>query len=197
MALIRIGNDIKLIEDTIQEFKQVIRNIPQGVAPLLIGHVFYPYHRELGILMDSIVSSAWLMKKSFSPDNLKKSIEILDDAVSLQDSFLYMEPEHHYFPVRHCLASVLMALSDASKNENNKNSIDLLLRAYEVYEQDLNIHPNSGHVYRGIMIINEKLRILGYNETILSWANADELYFKSWAHADVDINGSCCELNFC
>jgi hypothetical protein len=106
-----------------------------------------------------------------------------------------MEPEHHYFPVRHCLASALMALSDASKDENNKNSIDLLLRASEVYEQDLNIHPNSGHVYRGIMIINEKLKGLGYNGTILS--NANELYFKSWTHADMEINGSCCELNFC
>ena len=195
LALIRIGNDIKLIEHTLQEFKQAIHSIPDGVPPLTKGHVFYPYHRELGILMDSIVSSAWLMKRSFSPDNLKKSIEILDDAVLLQDSFLYMEPEHHYFPVRHCLASVLMALSDAFKNENNKYSINLLLRAYEVYEKDLNIHPNSGHVYRGIMIINEKLRILGYNETIIS--NANELYFKSWSHADVDINGSCCELNFC
>jgi len=195
LALIRTGNDIKLIEDTLQEFKEVINNITEGVPPLTKGHVFYPYHRELGSLMDSIVTAAWLMKKSFSPDNLKKSIEILDDAVSLQDSFLYMEPEHHYFPIRHCLASALIALSDASKNENNKNSIDLLLRAYEVYEQDLNIHPNSGHVYRGIMIINEKLKTLGYNETILS--NANELYFKSWAHADVEINGSCCELNFC
>lgn len=193
LALIHTINDSQIIEENFIEFKEAVNNISEGQSPLVLGHVFYPYHREIGQLMDSIVSSAWLLKKSFSLESLQKVITYLENAVHIQDSFMYMEPEHHYFPLRHCLASAIIAESDASVNEDKTG---LLLKALAVYESDLLVHPNSGHVYKGISIINKKLRHLGFNETI-AINDAEELYNRAWAHADVQISGSCCELNFC
>ena len=195
LALIHTSNSTDLIINALQGFSKVINEIPEGSPPLIRGHVFYPYHRELGVLMNAIVQAAWLLKQSHSPKYLSTAIHYLEDAVNLQDSFLYMEPEHHYFPIRHCLASALIALSDTSINDSHFNRINLLLQARKVYNDDLLQHPKNGWVYSGMMKLDEKLKRLGYNETIV--VNTKELYYQAWAWADMDILGSCCELNFC
>jgi len=198
LALIQLNNDTKLIEESINEFNQVLLMIPEEPnvqPPLPKGHVFYPYHREIATLMNSIIKSAWLIKSSFSTDSFKMSITYLEDAVKLQDSFLYMEPEHHYFPIRHCLASVYIALSDVSNNLVNTERIQFLLKAIDIYDQDLIHHPMNGWAYSGKLLITEKLKALNYNETIES--NVIDLYNIAWNNADIAIHGSCCELNLC
>jgi hypothetical protein len=196
LALIQLYNDTKHVEESIKEFHEVVSMIPEEPTvnpPLPKGHVFYPYHREIATLMDSIIKSAWLMKKSLSTESLVTSISYLEDAVKLQDSFLYMEPEHHYFPIRHCLASVYILLAD--KSEVNEKRIEFLLKATDVYKQDLIQHPKNGWTYSGMFLITNKLKALDYNGTFE--INAKELFLNAWNHADKSIQGSCCELNLC
>ena len=192
LAIIHTSNNsTELIINSLQRFNEVINDIPVGSPPLVKGHVFYPYHHESGILMNSIIQAAWLLKKQ-SPQYISAAIDYLENAVNLQDSFLYMEPEHWYLPIRQCLASALIAFADVSKTDNR---INILLKARKLYDDDLIKHPNNGWSFIGIIKLNEKLKNLGYNETIA--ANTKELYHRAWALADITIHGSCCELNFC
>jgi tetratricopeptide (TPR) repeat protein len=153
------------------------------------GHVFYPYHTEMARIMMSIVEAALVI--SVQADYIS-AVTLLEASVSLQDSFSYMEPEHFYLPVRHCLGAALLAQAMAEKSGNMRNSEELMQKAREVYEADLKQHPHNGWALFGLAQTYRKLR--GNSETV---SQLESEFESSWANADVAISGTCCELGLC
>ena len=91
------------------EFHNMVQNIAQDALPT--NHVFYPYHREIGQLLNLTLLAAYRMKEH----QLEEAKQFLESAVELQDSFTYTEPVNHYIPLRQCLTAVLM--KTCQKNE--------------------------------------------------------------------------------
>ena len=166
------------IESMRINFAKEIQNIAEDSLP--IHHVFYPYHREIGQLLNLTLLAAFQMKDQ----NYENARNFMEIAVQLQDSFTYMEPENHYIPLRQCLAAVLMESCNLSRDKGTCE------RAGYEYEEDLRIHPQNVWSAYGL----NKLEKLGsyqskvFNHTTSSLGGTD---------IDIDIKGSCCELNLC
>ena len=153
-----------------------INLIPTDSVPP--SHQFYPYHKEMGILMKYIASTRvlWYERK------YEEGIELLKRAVQLQDSFQYMEPDHFYLPIKQCLAAALLNISRIY------DSPEYLNESVKVYEEELLKNPNQGWTLRGLY---EAQVNTAYKDKILHQFNI------SWLHSDIRISGSCCELAFC
>jgi tetratricopeptide (TPR) repeat protein len=95
-----------------------------------------------------------------------KAISSLQEAVALQDSFTYNEPEDWYYPVRHSLGAVLI---DAGRQAD----------AEMVYHEDLRRNPENGWSLYGLLA---SLRAQGKHEEAVQ---VDERFRKAWARSDV------------
>ena len=131
------------------------------------SHVFYPYHREMGRLMNSTAHAAYLIRFNSDYDS---AISLLQAGVHLQDSFSYMEPEHHYLPLRQCSALIHLqrarrtseSLEDAS---TSSDALERLLKqlavdytaAITLYRQDLVDHPLNAWSSTGLVQLHVAL----------------------------------------
>jgi hypothetical protein len=94
-----------------------IADIPKDSLP--IEHIFYPYHRELGVIMNSTAYASYLYQhsfvryeeKRFRYDHYFEVMRLLKHVMDIQDSFKYMEPEIFYLPICHCLGAVFIEVS--------------------------------------------------------------------------------------
>lgn len=184
----------KASEGAIQDRVDRLRNLVSIVPPnpyFVEGHVFYPYHPEMARIMMSIVEAALAIHLQ---SDYASAVGQLEAAVSLQDSFSYMEPEHFYLPVRHCLGAALMSQAQ-SKSSSAESSEALIRRAREVYSDDLSRHPHNGWALYGLMQTEKQL--VTNAETSPRVAALESDFKSSWTNTDVTIAGSCCELGFC
>jgi hypothetical protein len=179
-------------EGTIQSRAERLRALVALVPPnpyFSEGHVFYPYHTEMARIMMSIVEAALAIH---AHADYASAVGLLEPSVSLQDSFSYMEPEHFYLPVRHCLGAVLQAQAKAARPRDMKEFDELMQKARGVYESDLKQHPHNGWVLFGLL---QTHRALGGDAVTITQLESE--FASSWANADVTISGACCELGFC
>ena len=144
-------------------------------------------------------------------ENIDNSIIFLKNAVGIQDSFSYMEPESFYFPVRQCLGAVLLKKSENLSESDDK--IEVLLEAINVYKYDLHEHPNNIWTLKGLQIAytelknQKKLKEIQTENDIEDEQKIFELILDlgpsirtAFAYTDIDylnIKGSCCELSLC
>ena len=144
-------------------------------------------------------------------NNIDNSIIFLKNAVGIQDSFSYMEPESFYFPVRQCLGAVLLKKSENLSESDDK--IEVLLEAINVYKYDLHEHPNNIWTLKGLQIAytelknQKKLKEIQTENDIEDEQKIFELILDlgpsirtAFAYTDTDylnIKGSCCELSLC
>jgi tetratricopeptide (TPR) repeat protein len=98
-------------------------------------------------------------------------ISFLRQAVALQDSLTYNEPEDWYFPVRHSLGAVLLA---AGRPE----------QAEQVYRDDLKRNPENGWALFGLTAS------LKAQKKPVEAADAQRRFEKAWARADVKLKAS-------
>jgi hypothetical protein len=130
------------------------------LAPALfeVEHVFYPYHREMAIMMNLTVNAAvkWKLGERL------QSTAMLRSAMSIQDTFSYMEPENFYLPVRQCLSATLLQSAkirieapsfDGNYSENLMEAAALLAEATGLYVEDLSLgnHPENGWSLQGLL----------------------------------------------
>lgn len=154
------------------------------------NHVFYPFHRETGALMVAIATAALEVRRG----NAQAAVTTLRSAVALQDGFHYMEPEHFYTPLRHCLGAAL--LLQAEESTTNTDAETPLFEAISVYERDLAEHPNNVWAYTGLQETYHRLQKLGHHHD-LEAAEVDQALRLASSKAEVRLGGSCCELSLC
>lgn len=159
------------------------------------NHVFYPFHKETGKLMVSIARAALEVKRG----KVESAVTTLRAGVTLQDSFQYMEPEHFYTPLRHCLGAALLLRADevvdASAGHDADAGVGLVREAVGVYLRDLEEHPSSVWALVGLRESYDRLERMGNQEHRKQEA-AQALQAAS-ADAERIPNMSCCELGAC
>lgn len=133
----------------LQRMELLVRQVPTDA--LLESHVFYPYHVEVASLMNLTAHAAWQYKVG----DFAGARWHLQNAVDLQDSFSYMEPENFYIPLRQCFGELLLQSAEALKeNESSLVSIAALSRyadAADAFRVDLEEHPNNVWSLSGIV----------------------------------------------
>lgn len=100
-----------------------------------------------------------------------QSIFLLKEAIDIEDSLNYNEPPDWFFSVRHHLGAVQI---EAEKYKD----------AIKTYEADLKLLPKNGWAQHGLLLAYKKLNDKEKVKEI------DKLLEKSWATADIKINGS-------
>ncbi len=162
------------------------------------NHVFFPNHQEMGKIMVLMTKAARAVQLDGQP---KAAVSLLDEAVLLQDRFRYMEPEHYYTPVRHCLGAALLAhQKQLSLAGDLSLSRAVLQQAERVYRRDLEDHPNNVWAYTGL---HETLTRLQDSDsdtdadlrTRLNEVKQEMGYVLE--RATFVPRGSCCELGLC
>ena len=167
------------------------------------NHVFFPNHQEMGKIMVLMAQAAIAVKVESRVD---KAVELLDEAVVLQDSFKYMEPEHYYTPVRHCLGAALLAhykqlQASSSSSSSSEGGREVLQQAERVYRRDLLDHPHNVWAYTGL---HETLSLLSDGAAGSASQGAqgrlsevkEEMSYVLETATFVP-TGSCCELGLC
>ena len=96
-----------------------------------------------------------------------RAIELLEEAVAIEDQLNYNEPPDWFFSVRHQLGSVLLNIGQAAKAE-------------EVYRQDLFLYPENGYALRGLYLAlvdqtktEEALQVKQRFEEAWQWAEVE------------------------
>ncbi len=97
------------------------------------------------------------------------AIDRLEEAVFLEDAFLYQEPPDWPIPARHNLGAVLLAAGRPAEAE-------------EVYRRDLEIYPGNGWSLHGLA---RALEAQGEEA-----AAVDAAFREAWRNADVEITAS-------
>jgi hypothetical protein len=143
-----------------------VSSIPPDDVP--VEHPFYPYHREMGLLMNYTATAAYVSSYGDSTT----AVNVLQKAVALQNTFAYMEPENFYIPLQQCLGAALIKQADdafkrwhayqaradhSSDTEESLEQFDvvamqvtrLLKNAIKVYDEDLVNHPHNGWALKG------------------------------------------------
>ena len=103
--------------------------------------------------------------------NYSTSIQLLEEAVAIEDALMYQEPTDWLLPVRHHLGAILL--------ESGKPK-----EALEVYKKDLQKIPRNGWAYRGMQQAYSKLEMDGLAE------QANRHAKEALSYADLEIEGS-------
>jgi tetratricopeptide (TPR) repeat protein len=103
--------------------------------------------------------------------NFDRSIDLLYEAVSMEDQLNYNEPPDWFFPVRHNLGSILLKADRPGEAE-------------KVYRKDLAKFPNNGWSLYGLW---ESLKAQGKKSEAIEIKKRFE---EAWKYADVELNNS-------
>lgn len=212
-------NDLTTARELLLTLEATVANIPYDALP--IDHPFYANHRQIGELFLGVAKSAFLIKnnenENVQNDGIKEAIAELRNAVALQSTFSYMEPEHFYFPVRHCLGALLLSAGDRSAPSDSASREDLISEAIGVYDADLREHPNNIWALKGL---ERSYELSSVRRTMADSGSASErdlettridaiaekmnalrpVIMKAFEHTEEEfknIKGSCCELSLC
>lgn len=121
-------------------------------------------HRQADLL--KIANGILEAEMAASERRYDEAVEVLEEAVVLEDNLAYDEPEPWPLPIRHVLGAVLL---EANRPED----------AERVYREDLKDHPHNGWALAGLA---QSLEVQGKQE------EADKVrtqFEKVWARADV------------
>ncbi len=103
--------------------------------------------------------------------NYKKAVELLKEAIAIEDQLNYNEPPDWFFPARHNLGSVLLKAGRPDEAE-------------AVYRHDLKKFPDNGWSLYGLW---QSLEAQGKTDE----AEAVKVRFReAWKHADVELSAS-------
>ncbi|MEO1653899.1 MAG: hypothetical protein AAFU64_10155 [Bacteroidota bacterium] len=104
-------------------------------------------------------------------ENYEASIELLQEAIAIEDQLNYNEPPDWFFSVRHHLGQVQLA---AKKYED----------AIQTYQEDLDRLPKNGWALHGLKAAYEGLNKVAKVQEV------EEKLALAWATADVELKGS-------
>jgi tetratricopeptide (TPR) repeat protein len=100
-----------------------------------------------------------------------QSIELLKEAIEIEDNLNYNEPPDWFFSVRHILGAILL---EAGENEE----------AIKIYQADLKRLPKNGWALKGLVIAYSNMNKLSEAKIL------EEQFNKAWLTADVELLSS-------
>lgn len=100
--------------------------------------------------------------------NFDESINLLQEAVEMEDALNYNEPPDWFFSIRHHLGAIQIKAA-------------LYEDAILTYTEDLKHFPKNGWAYHGLKIVYTRLN------DVENIAQVNGLLSESWAHADFEI----------
>lgn len=127
----------------------------------------YGYNKASVIL--SIASFVLNASIAEAQNQIPQAIDLLKQAIKIQDSLKYNEPSDWFFSIREYLGAVLY------KNQKYDEAL-------EVFREDLNKHPRNG---RSLFGLKKTLETLNKRDD-LYWIN--QSYDKAWKYSDMDLN---------
>jgi tetratricopeptide (TPR) repeat protein len=101
----------------------------------------------------------------------KEAIQLLTEAISVEDELNYTEPPDWFFSVRHMLGNLLLETGDYSQAE-------------KIYREDLHNWPKNGFALNGL---SESLQGQGRTKEA---EETKKLFQESWKLADTELKGS-------
>ena len=104
-------------------------------------------------------------------DNYADAIQKLTLAAELEDQLLYNEPPDWFLSTRHHLGAVLLEAGKFAEAES-------------VFRKDLEVFPNNGWAYHGLMLALEK------SGNTKETPKAKEQFASAWQYADVKLSSS-------
>ena len=185
--------------------EEAISQIPHDYEAYDIpsNHAFYPYHFEQGQFMNATLHASLAIQSS---NNVDLAIQLLDEAVLLEDTMHYMEPEHWYIPMRHCLGSAIIYSYDKRKEKDGNSKQELLStlkQAEQVYQVDLKHHPNNIWALRGLEMVYERmLYLIAQGPALNHVSNMLDKTVEAKRTANAHLTkrltlGTCCEIGLC
>lgn len=127
----------------------------------------YGYNHVGKIL--TIAEYSLAAKIAEAQNDLPKSIEWLQRAISEQDTLRYNEPPDWYFPIRESLGAAYLKLNQPAEAE-------------QIFRMDLKKHPRNG---RALFGLKESLKAQS------KWADyywVDQEFEKAWKYSDINLN---------
>jgi tetratricopeptide (TPR) repeat protein len=106
-----------------------------------------------------------------SENNFEKSINLLNQAVKLEDALTYQEPPDWFFSVRHQLGAIQI---EAERYQD----------AIITFKEDLVRLPKNGWALKGLAVAYSKLNDLP------NLKMTEQKFIESWATADLELNSS-------
>ncbi|MBN7815818.1 tetratricopeptide repeat protein [Algoriphagus pacificus] len=103
--------------------------------------------------------------------DLDTAVQLLIEAITIEDQLNYNEPPDWFFSVRHVLGNILLKKGDFEKAE-------------EIYQEDLYNWPKNGFALSGLY---ESLMAQNKSEEAESVKN---LFVESWKYADTELKAS-------
>ncbi len=101
----------------------------------------------------------------------QEAIQLLTDAVKLEDNFNYNEPPDWFFSVRHILGNVLLETKNYTEAE-------------KIYREDLANWPKNGFALNGLSVA------LAAQEKTTDAEQAKQQFKQAWNRADSELKGS-------
>ena len=128
------------------------------------------FWQKVAGLFDTAKYSFLARYYEYCTNDIPKSIESWEKAVTLVDGLAYMEPPFWSINIRSCLGQVLL---------NNGQYSD----AEIVFERDLEIYQGNGWSYKGLSI--------ALNKQGKDSSKIDALFADAWKYADFSIDKAC------
>ncbi len=124
--------------------------------------------------VDHLVGIAELMLEAAllrKQEEYDQAIQLLKEAVAIEDGLIYNEPPDWFFSVRHSLGAALL---QAGKYQE----------AEKIYKEDLENYPENGWALKGLY-----LSLANQNKTREA-TQVKEKLDKAWQHADIELASS-------
>ncbi|MGE0481400.1 MAG: hypothetical protein AB7Q17_13105 [Phycisphaerae bacterium] len=154
--------DAAAAKDEQAAFRNAVKNVPDD-ALMAIN----PAHKVLAIAEHVLDGEIALSER-----RIDAAVAALQEAVTIEDTLLYMEPPEWIQPARHTLGAILVGARRFREAE-------------QVYRDDLERWPENGWSLHGLMTC------LKAQNKATEAAAVEQRFKKTWARADVKIGSSC------
>lgn len=156
-------NQLTEAQDELNQLRQIAAN--EELRNLTIWDINSVY--DLLQIAERVLKAEILVYEKLYPE----SVELLKQAIVIEDNLNYNEPPDWFFSVRHHLGPVQMKAGNYEA-------------AIETYKEDLQRLPKNGWALKGLTVAYSKL------ENTEEAALAKSQFKEAWAHADVEISTS-------
>ncbi|MCW5911578.1 MAG: tetratricopeptide repeat protein [Cyclobacteriaceae bacterium] len=138
-------------------------------APSIAGQLNWGINKVTEVC--EIASKVLEAELSMQDGKNREAIQLLTEAISIEDHLNYTEPPDWFFSVRHVLGNLLLETGDYAQAE-------------KIYREDLHNWPKNGFALNGLA---ESLSAQGKTKEA---AETKKLFEEAWKRADTNLKGS-------
>ncbi|MDX5338762.1 MAG: hypothetical protein LPK25_07035 [Cyclobacteriaceae bacterium] len=156
--------------DRLDQAKEELQQLKElSLSPTIADQLNWGINKVTDVCrIGAKVLEAELSRREGTPE---KAIDLLKEAIALEDQLNYNEPPDWFFSVRHILGNLYLELEQFPQAE-------------ELYREDLFLWPKNGFALNGL-----KESLLGQGKT-LEAEEVQKQFQEAWKFADSELKGS-------